>query len=170
VSESFDLPSIDRLTAGTVGPPGRRAFFLQVRSGPSLVSLKVEKVQVAALAQYLAERLSDLPPPAPESLPADLALEEPVDPLWAVGSLAISYDEVDDRVVIVAEELVDEEEEGGGGDRGVARFGATREQIAAFVVHAASVVSAGRPPCPLCGRPLDPERHVCVRANGHRTS
>jgi uncharacterized repeat protein (TIGR03847 family) len=170
VSDSFDLPLTDRFTTGTVGPPGQRVFYLQARRGDELVSLKVEKAQVAALAQYLAERLSDLPAPDPDGVPDDLELEEPVQPQWAVGSLAISYDEADDRVVVVAEELVADEADALVPDHGVARFGASREQIAAFVVRAATIVSAGRPPCPLCGRPLDPERHVCVKANGHSSS
>ena len=52
-------------------------------------------------------------------------------------------------------------------DAGMARFSLTRGQVASFVVRAATLVAAGRPPCPLCGRPLDPEGHVCIKTNGH---
>lgn len=180
MSPSFDLPSVDRLTTGTIGPPGERVFYIQARRGAQLVTLRLEKVQVAALAQYLAQRLTDLPPAG--EVPSDpdaLALEQPVDPEWTVGAIGVSYDEDADRIVIVTEELVDtgeeeEEEEatdiplGERPDRSVARFALTREQAAAFVVRAAAVVARGRPPCQLCGRPLDPAgEHICIKTNGH---
>ena len=37
----------------------------------------------------------------------------------------------------------------------------------AFVGRALRVLAAGRPPCPLCGQPLDPQGHLCPRRNGH---
>jgi uncharacterized repeat protein (TIGR03847 family) len=172
VSSSFDFPSVDRLTTGTVGPPGQRVFYLQARSGPQVVTLRLEKAQVAALAQYLAEQLSDLPALDATELPIDLDLEEPVVPEWTVGSLGIALDEDTERITLVAEELVpgvdeDDEIDPLAPEPGVARFAVTRAQVAAFIVRASQVVAAGRPPCPLCGRPLDPEGHVCVKTNGH---
>jgi uncharacterized repeat protein (TIGR03847 family) len=163
VSSSFDLGDVDAITVGTVGEPGRRVFYLQAVSGTQVVSLKLEKQQVAALVTYLATLLSDLPSPGP--LPTDLDLVEPVLPEWAVGALGVSYDEATDRVLVQAEELMEEETDEGA----TARFLTTREQVAALAARGAEVVSAGRPPCPLCGQPLDPEGHVCVRLNGHRS-
>jgi uncharacterized repeat protein (TIGR03847 family) len=161
MSTSFEMPEVDALTTGTVGPPGQRVFYLQARHGEHVVSLRLEKTQVAALVTYLGALLADLPPPV--DLPTDLELAEPVVPEWVVGSLGVSYDEDADRVVLLAEELVEEGEEAAQ-----ARITATREQIAALSSHGAEVVRSGRPPCPLCGQPLDPEGHVCVRLNGHR--
>ncbi len=161
MSESFDITDVDHLTAGTVGEPGKRVFYLQAASGGQVVSLRLEKTQVAALSAYLTAMLADLPPP--DDLPADMALIEPVVAEWVVGSLGVSYDEDADRVVLVAEELVEE-----GADGASARIVATREQIAALAARGAQIVAAGRPPCPLCGQPLDPEGHMCVRLNGHR--
>lgn len=163
MSSSFDLGDVDAITVGTVGEPGRRVFYLQAVSGTQVVSLKLEKQQVAALVTYLATLLSDLPSPGP--LPTDLDLVEPVLPEWAVGALGVSYDEATDRVLVQAEELMEEETDEGA----TARFLTTREQLAALAARGAEVVSAGRPPCPLCGQPLDPEGHVCVRLNGHRS-
>ena len=162
MSSSFELDDVDHLTTGTVGPPGQRVFYLQVAQGGQLVSLRLEKTLVAALVQYLVALLNDLPPPGP--LPGDLELREPVVAEWVVGGLGASYDEQADRVVLLAEELVDDETQEGAS----AHFAATRERVAAFAMHGASVVKAGRPPCPLCGQPLDPEGHVCARLNGHR--
>jgi uncharacterized repeat protein (TIGR03847 family) len=169
VSSSFDLPEADRFTAGTVGPPGARVFYLQASQGAQEVTLRLEKAQVAALAEYLAERLADMPPPTEEELPDDLELHQPVVPEWIVGSLGVSVDDDVDRVVVVAEELVavDEEHPEPDVDTAVARFGLSRAQVAAFVAHAARLVLAGRPPCPFCGRPMDAEGHACVKANGH---
>ena len=164
MSTSYELPEVARFTAGTVGPPGARVFYLQAAGAGEIVTLKVEKAQVAALADYLAELLSDLQPPEPVDVPADLDLVPPVEAAWAVGSLGLSYDERYDRVVLVAEELVDAE---AVEEPATARLAITRGQVRAFVDHAAGLVAAGRPPCQLCGRPLDPRGHVCVKTNGH---
>jgi uncharacterized repeat protein (TIGR03847 family) len=160
MNQSFDLPNVERLATGAVGEPGQRTFYLQAREGPKVVTLKLEKQQVGALCTYLENLLADLP--TPEDPDASAALEAPIEPDWTVGSLGVTYDEDSDRVLIVAEEMVAEEEEGA-----IARFGATRSQVAAFAKHGASLVEAGRPPCPLCGNPLDPRGHVCPRLNGH---
>jgi uncharacterized repeat protein (TIGR03847 family) len=170
VSGSFDFEELDVLTAGTVGPPGQRVFYLQARHGSNVVSLRLEKEQVAAMADYLGGMLADLSSPDPAEMPPDLDLTEPVVAEWVVGSLAVAYDETDDRLVIVAEELVRDEDEESETEQGgsVARFRATREQVAAFVARAVEVVAAGRPPCRFCGQPLDPEGHACPKSNGHR--
>ncbi|HVF13832.1 MAG TPA: DUF3090 family protein [Acidimicrobiales bacterium] len=163
MSSSFDLGDVDRLTVGTVGAPGQRVFYLQARAGTQVVSLRLEKTQVAALVAYLTAMLSDLP--APGELPDEMDLIEPVVAAWVVGALGVTYDETSDRILVVAEELVEEGDEDGASTRILA----TREQVAALAVHGAEVVAAGRPPCPLCGQPLDPEGHMCVRLNGHRS-
>src|SRR5438105_5418862 len=142
------MPDVDRVTTGTIGPPGQRVFYLQASRAGDTVPLRLEKTLVAALVRYLGALLSDLPPPGP--LPTDLSLAEPVVPEWVVGSLGASYDEDSDRVVLLAEELVEEGQEGA-----MARFELTREQVAALAMHGAAVVASGRPPCPLCAQPLD---------------
>jgi uncharacterized repeat protein (TIGR03847 family) len=173
MNESFDLSDVDRLTVGTVGPTGKRTFFLQARAGGELVTVKLEKQQVAALAQYLGQVLADLPRPG--HLPDELELEEPVQPSWVVGVLGVTYDDATDRVVLVAQEAVavgeeeeEEDDEEDDEDGAVLRITATREQVAALAIRGTALVEAGRPACPLCGYPLDPSGHVCPRTNGHR--
>lgn len=161
MSESFDLENVDRLTVGAVGPPGQRVFLLQARRGAESVTLKLEKAQVAALAQYLGELLEEVGRPG--DLPADLDLEEPSEPSWVVGTLGVSYEEDSNSFVLVAEEAVAEDDVGA-----VARLSATVEQVAALAVRGVQLVQAGRPPCPLCGYPLDPAGHACPRTNGNR--
>ena len=161
MSTSFEMPEVDVLTTGAIGLPGQRVFYLQARQGEHVVTLRLEKTQVAALVTYLDALLADLP--SPDDLPTDLELLEPVVAEWIIGSLGVSYDEDADRIVLLAEELVEE-----GEPAASARLRITRAQAAGFVEHARALVAAGRPPCPFCAEPLDPSGHVCPRANGYR--
>ncbi len=159
---SFDLPAPDVFTAGTVGPPGQRIFYLQARDGALSVTVRCEKQQVAALADYFAGLLDDLEP-SPYSVSAgDLRLVEPFEEIWTVGPIGVAYDEPGDRIVVVLEELVDEEETDEGASL---RVRLDRGQVSAFVAYARNLVSAGRPPCRFCGLPLDPDGHACPRMN-----
>ena len=152
-----EFADLDRFTTGAVGAPGQRVFYLQASAGSTVLTLRLEKQQVAALAQYLAALLADLPPVA--DVPTDLELLEPLEEAWVVGELAVAVDEVMDRLVVRADELEGEQ---------AARFALTRAQVQAFIVRATALVQAGRPPCPLCGRPIDPEGHMCLKTNGHK--
>ena len=157
----MELPEPEAVTVGTVGPAGQRVFYLQARSSQELVTLKLEKQQVAALTTALQKVLADLPPPGP--LPPDLDLVEPVEASWVVGSLAMTaVDDDSGRAMLIAEEAVPEDE---AGRRAV--FGMTTAQMAALAQRGQELIEAGRPPCELCGRPLDPTGHVCPRSNGH---
>ena len=161
MSGGYDLASPDRFTVGTVGPVGQRLFLLQCRQGEQLLTLKIEKQQVSVLADYLARIVRDNARPG--HLPDESALEEPTEPAWVVGTVGVTFDDTEDRVVIVIEEMVPDEETGA-----IARLSVTREQAAAFAITATRLVESGRPPCPLCGSPLDPSGHECPRTNGHR--
>ena len=169
---SFDLPSPDVFTAGTVGPPGQRVFFLQVRDGDLIVTVRCEKQQVAALADYFDGLLDDLEP-APYGLASsDLELVEPLDAIWTVGPIGVAYDEPDDRIVVVLEELVEQpEQEEESDDTFEEAAGASvkvrlsRAQVSSFVRHSREIVSAGRPACRFCGLPVDPTGHPCPRMN-----
>jgi uncharacterized repeat protein (TIGR03847 family) len=182
MSAAFDFAEPDHITAGAIGPPGERVFYLQARQAGEVVSLRLEKQQVAALCDYLAGILADLAP-VTEELPDQLDLIEPVLAEWVVGALAVAYEEADDRIVLVAEEFVaeidDEDDDDESGDRddgpelfgadaeppSTARFRMSRAQVLAMVRHAATVVTAGRDICQICGRPMDPAGHLCPRNN-----
>ncbi len=170
MSSSFEFHTVDRFTAGTVGPAGQRVFHLQAVADGHVVTLKVEKTQVAALADYLARLLADLPTPERDEVPPTLDLLEPVLDEWTVGQIGVIWDDDRDRFVVRADEVEVADQDGNPlpdvGD-GIAVFVLTRAQVEAFVVRAATLVSSGRPTCPLCGRPIDPEGHVCVKTNGH---
>ena len=163
MSDSFDLETLEHFTAGAVGPVGQRVFYLQARQRRRVVTLKCEKEQVKALGEYLSRLLEPLTAAEVEEK-ADLALIEPVDAVWAVGSLGVGYDEPRDRIVVIASEAVEEERQE---EPATARFHLTRGQAAAFAERARELVEAGRPPCPLCSLPMDPDGHICPRTNGH---
>ena len=182
---SYDPP--ERFIAGTVGDPGERTFFLQARRAGRMTSVALEKEQVAVLAERMEELLDEVlrrtggaaqvPAVAPVDLVDDAPLEQPVDEEFRVGALILGWDADAERVIIEAharaeteeeqvEALADEAEDGPP----VLRVRITGAQARAFAKRAQLVVSAGRPSCPFCGLPIDPDGHLCPRMNGHHPS
>ncbi len=163
MSPSFDLNDLEHFTVGTIGPPGQRVFYLQAGVTGTLVSLKLEKQQVSALAEYLdgalREVADDLDAIEPE---ADIGLIEPVDVEWTVGDIGIGYDADADRMLIMATEMPTEEE---SEELATARFHITRGQVAGFIARARQVVASGRPPCRFCGAPLNDDGTWCPCSN-----
>jgi uncharacterized repeat protein (TIGR03847 family) len=175
----FDRP--DRFIAGTVGEPGDRAFYLQATSEGRTVTVALEKLQVSLLADRLEELLGEVqrrlgvaaPKPAEDD---NAALVMPVDEEFRVGAMGLAWDGEAELVVVEAQAAGDEpadestilEDVEDGPD--VLRVRITSAEARAFVERARRVISAGRPPCPLCGLPLDAAGHVCPRQNGYRRS
>jgi len=171
-NQIFDLNPITHITAGAVGEPGQRTFYIQARQGSQLVTLLCEKQQVAALAMGVEQLLEQLAEKDPEHigrsdqiLDIDMELEEPLEPDFRVGQMGLGYDEDHSLVVLVAQELLPEDIDPATASS--ARFWGTAAQMRTLARHAAQVVAAGRPLCPLCGEPLEPEGHFCPRKNGH---
>ena len=160
-SESFDFEEVTRVTTGAVGEPGKRAFYLQVRTAAELVSLAIEKDQLKALTERLQEVFSRVPVPTAGKLP-DMTLEEPIARIWRVGFMTLTYSQDEKAFEVSLVELVDE-----GDQPATGHFQATLGQMQALAIHAAGLISAGRPPCPMCGGPIDHDGGVCPRLNGH---
>jgi len=174
---NFDQP--DRFVAGTVGQPGSRAFYLQARDGDRIVSVILEKVQVTLLAERLTlllaevrERGADVPE---EPTPADIdtaPLDEPLNETFRVGTMALVWDGDDESIVVEARAASEEDEEADEAldsdddESDVVRVHLSPAKALAFAQRALEVVAAGRPPCPFCGQPLNPEGHICARRNG----
>jgi uncharacterized repeat protein (TIGR03847 family) len=168
VIESFDFPSPDLVMPATLGEPGDRLFLLQVVHDGVPVLFKMEKSQVAALCDYLAGILADLPPIDLAEIPADPGPPDPQTAItsWPVATLAVAYEEANDRILIVAEPFEEAVEGLDPDDRlPSARIRMTRAQVAGFIRTGRELVAAGRPPCPLCGQPMGPGRHACPRMN-----
>jgi uncharacterized repeat protein (TIGR03847 family) len=184
VIHSYDPP--ERFIAGTVGQPGQRTFFLQARAGTRMTSVVLEKQQVSVLATRIDELLdevmntgqeSTVPAVAPVDLEDSEPLEQPIDEEFRAGTMTLSWDAEDERVVlevfpynedaVAAPDQPEEEiEEPEPDELFVVRLPAGLAR--AFSKRAQAVVAAGRQPCPFCGGPVDPEGHLCPRANGFR--
>lgn len=155
MTESYSFDDVEFFTVGTLGPRGERTFYLQGRGDGRLVSFKLEKQQVMALADYLDQVLDDLPETIPGPPPSDLSLREPVVSAWTVGALGVAYAGDEDRLIVLAEEFVDDDEDDLP-EPNHARFMPRREQVVGLIHRARDIVSAGRPPCEYCGSPLQP--------------
>ncbi len=204
VVHSFESP--ERFVAGTVGPPGQRTFFLQAREGSRIVSVALEKQQVAILAERLDLLLDEalrrlggdprIPAIAPTGLEDRGPLEQPIDEEFRVGTITLGWEEdaglavielfpvTDENITLEAFEDSDDEVEDGDDDDEdddetvVIEVEVEASEVLivklapayarAFVQRAQTVVSAGRPPCQFCGGPIDPEGHICPRANGFK--
>jgi uncharacterized repeat protein (TIGR03847 family) len=186
----YDPP--DRFIAGTVGLPGRRTFYLQASASGRTTSVALEKAQVEALAERIDELLDEVvrrsggnapvPAVAPTEIDDKDPLETPVEEEFRVGTMALAWDGEGDRMVVEAqaiveleadsdEDLADAEERLLQDDENgppMLRVRLDGTMARAFAKRALEVVNAGRPPCPLCSLPLDPEGHVCPRQNGYR--
>jgi uncharacterized repeat protein (TIGR03847 family) len=208
-----ELDPVDRITAGAVGEPGSRTFYLQARKDDEVVTILVEKQQVQLLAASVVEILARVGKETGQGPPEEeMELDEPLMPEWRAGRLSIGYQEDRDLLMLEAEELVPGEEDGDADDEpdqpgGLAVFGpeltlgegeeeaafaeteeveeaedpfephpdarrvrfwASREQMLSLARHGTMVCAAGRPLCPLCRNPMDPEGHRCPALNGHQ--
>ena len=176
----YDPPK--RFVAGAVGQPGERTFYLQATDGSRVTSVSLEKFQVSQLAERLDELLDEVlrrtgtaaAGPAPTGgLADDGPLDLPLMEEFRVGAIALAWDGETDRVVIEAQEESESPVEPLADDvpvdgPGVLRVRLTPEAARAFAQRAMRIVAQGRPPCPLCGLPLDEAGHICPRQNGYR--
>ncbi|HLV59410.1 MAG TPA: DUF3090 family protein [Natronosporangium sp.] len=168
---AFEPP--ERFVVGTVGEPGDRTFYLQASGDGRVVSVVLEKVQVSLLAEKLEELLAEARRRFGLAATDEIAeidtdpLQAPIEEEFRVGTLGLAFDVDTSTVVIEAIEVGDGESEEAEEDLDRLRVRITPAETRAFIERARRVVAAGRPPCPLCGQPLDPSGHVCPRHNGY---
>jgi uncharacterized repeat protein (TIGR03847 family) len=173
----------DRFVAGTVGQPGNRTFYIQAVGDSRVVSVVLEKQQVAVLAERIGALLLEVNrrfgtpvPPEPAEVDDLNPLITPVDAEFRVGTMGLGWDPEAQTVVVEllavtdaefdASVVLDDTDEGPD----AVRVFLTPESARQFATRSTRVISAGRPPCPLCDEPLDPEGHICARANGYKRS
>lgn len=176
----WEFDEVEEFSASAIGDPGSRVFSLNARSGDDRVSVRCEKQQVRAIAAYLRQLLSDLPPPTDRPVVPPDEGGPPEDESFVLGPIGLGYDRSNDRLLVQLEEILrrdldgskdDDESEAPAtpvdesADRGHIRFYVTRSQAGAFCDHADRLVAAGRPPCRWCGLPIDPDGHPCPRMN-----
>jgi len=176
----YDSP--DRFVTGTVGPPGDRTFFLQAREGSRLTTVALEKEQVAVLAERLSELLARVNggPEAARRIiaavagdddddaaePGDTApLDQPIEEEFRVGTMTLAWDEEAEAVVVEAFAATESEDDEASEALVVT---ITPPMAQEFASRARVVLGAGRASCQFCGNPIDPEGHLCPRANGFK--
>jgi uncharacterized repeat protein (TIGR03847 family) len=190
----IEFDPVDSIAAGAVGEPGQRAFYIQAEKDGQVLSVLVEKQQVAMLAERVRMLLDQVEAQFPgegEDAAASLTPEageirgDPV-PLFRALAIGIGFDpsrrlvvlELHERPIADEDEEDDEDGEDGAafteteededeGEGYLARLYFTAAQARAMATRGTAAVERGRPPCPLCGGPLDPSGHVCPRLNGH---
>lgn len=179
-NELHDFGHADLLDAEAIGQPGQRRFRLFARSPRGTASLWLEREQMEALSlaidQLLAQisggtvlrREAQAKVPQPPGAPSDFPEEPDVD--FRVAQLTIGYEEDTDLVVLLAAPLLLVEEQGEivAQDDVEPEFAAriSRQQATRLSGHITGVLAGGRPRCPFCGLPMEPE-HVCVKQNGY---
>jgi len=169
----------DRVVVGTIGLPGARTFYLQVRAGTQLVSIALEKQQSALLAEKIDEILDQLltvegnPFSVPTSTPIELVDNdqlEAVEEQFRTGAMSLGWDPTTAQVVIEAYPITDADAD--DNDESLDEDGANEAEMLlvrmpvgtarAFAKRTLEIVGAGRPTCPLCGYPIDADGHVCT--------
>lgn len=169
---TYRYDPVERFVVGTVGQPGERTFFLQARTGSRITSVSLEKAQVAALAQRVEILIRDLrrTNPSIALIPTtrdESPLEQPIFEEFRVGVISLSWDEKKSLICIECEAIGDEsvqvDEEGD-----LLQVYLTPSAASAFANRSLMVVEAGRMQCPFCEIPIDPQGHLCPRANGYR--
>jgi len=169
----LDLNPVERITTDAIGKPGSRVFYLQANQGDQVITLLVEKIQIQSLAMGVEQFLTELTHKYPNLTDDILDVKEeimhiipPVDPLFRVGEIGLGYDDEHDQVILVAREISGEDDK--PEEMGVVRFWCTRSQLRALCQWGIEVTNQGRPICPQCGQPMDPEGHFCPKKNGHK--
>lgn len=171
---NFDQP--DRFIVGTIGVPGEREFYFQIRQGSHVVSLATEKSQAAALADRISTILREIRRNAPLSAitasGTDSApLEMPVDAQFTVGAIGIAFDPAELEIEISFRSdshEADEEDDVEDSSSPMVEVHLDLSMALAFVSRTQAIIAAGRPLCPFCAAPIDPRGHLCPRANGYR--
>jgi len=165
---SFDQP--DRFIVGTIGAPGEREFYFQIRQKNILVSLATEKSQATALAERISTIVREIKKSAPLSAvnPGpidDQPLELPLDSEFVVGAIGIAFDPalLEIEISFRGDDEVDDEDSGP-----LVEIHLDLSMALAFAQRTMALVAAGRPLCPFCTSPIDPKGHLCPRANGYR--
>ncbi len=162
----YEFDPVTHITADALGRPGHRSFYIQAARGIDRITLLCEKEQIQALAEAIDEMLENLEKQfnlareeGLEFEEATMLIQEPVEPLFRVGSMGLGYDENRDRILLVAQELLAEDE---NRDPLEVRLFATRSQMQTLGAHAKEIVQRGRSPEQ---RALQIEAYV--RRNGH---
>jgi uncharacterized repeat protein (TIGR03847 family) len=163
-SSEIEALDIQFIRPEALGEPGQRRFRLVVVINGRTIIAWMEKEQVRRLGELLLDVLERLPRDRPETkAPAEsIVPDDNTQDQFRAGRMELSFDQEDDRLIVIIHDIETEESA-----IPALSFRLTRAQTRQFCEEADELVSAGRPPCPLCGRPMGPGPHVCEKQNGH---
>ncbi len=159
-----EFTNVTSLRAESLGEPGRRTFRILVDSGTSSAIIWLEKEQLFQLALSIHQILATAPDEASQAAAPPSEMEAPEQTHLDIksGQMLLGHDGTGGLFTIDAFHEDDGEE-----DPATIRVWANRHQVASFAEESLKVCAAGRPLCPLCGRPIDASAHICPRSNGH---
>jgi uncharacterized repeat protein (TIGR03847 family) len=165
-----EIYPVSRITAGAMGEPGHRLFILQIHIGAEPFTWVIEKDHALALSRAIPELLADVRLEFPElgdplvAAAPNLELSQPLDPIFRVGSLGVSYDRMHDMIVLtlVDSQLMRDDIEQDADEPQEQNIYTTRGQALLLSHQAAHVIAAGRALCPGCGEPIDEFGHFCL--------
>ncbi len=171
--EIIELDPLTHITVDAIGKPGERVFFLQASSAERSITLLVEKVQIQTLNLAVRRFLEEIKASYPALTDASDAYDEkdmhitpPVDPLFRVGEMTLAYDVDRDMMSLIVREILSGEMQ--PEDAAEVRLWGTRSQMLAMCAWGETLAARGRPICPQCGQPMEPEGHFCPKKNGHK--
>ena len=173
MTDPIEFDPVDAIGAGAFGRPGERTFVIQARKGAAVLSVLVEKEQVALLAaeaEQFLDKIAEEHPEEPGTFGelADSGAVEEDEPLFRARLIGIGFDPERSLVLLELREQAAEEEPPPAIEESeghIARLYATRAQIRAMLANGVVAVAAGRPKCPLCDFPMNPDGHICPRMN-----
>ena len=169
----IDVDPADHITADALGQPGQRVFYIHAWQDQRIVTVIIEKTQLQSLAVGIEQFLAQIGQQNPELAEASgdyiedkMRIHPPVEPLFRVGEIGLGFDKERDLVVLFVKEMLAEDAD--PETAAVVRFWATRSQTRALARWGVEIVSRGRPTCPQCGQPMEPEGHFCPKKNGYK--
>jgi uncharacterized repeat protein (TIGR03847 family) len=171
----IDLTPLQHITTDAIGQPGSRVFYIQGwrETDPAPVTIIIEKIQLQSLALGVDQMLAELVKQKPELAltdaeydPDKMRISPPVDPLYRAGEMGLGYDADQDRIVVLLREAIMENTD--PEQAAEVRFWCTRLQARRLADWSREVIARGRPLCPQCGQPMEPEGHFCSKKNGHK--
>lgn len=169
----LDVDPVDHITVDAIGQPGQRVFYIHAWQDQRVVTVIIEKAQLLSLTvgleQFLVQIMeanADLAEASGDYIEDQMHIHPPVEPLFRVGEIGLGYEKGRDLVVIFVKELLLEDMD--PESAAVIRFWATRTQVRRLARWGVEVANRGRPICPQCGQPMEPEGHFCPKKNGHK--
>ena len=171
----IDVNPVSHITADAIGSPGKRVFYIQAwnKDQPKPFTVILEKIQLQAIIINVENFIINLERSKPNLVPATASYDQekmpitpPVNPLFRIGEFKLGYDEKTDLLIFAVYEI--QTEDSSVEEASVLQLWCSRSQVRNMAHWSQEVISRGRPICPQCNQPIEPEGHFCPKKNGHK--